>query len=177
MKRVIGNIIFILYAVIAVFVTICLLSYNDYKISEFGNNSLIIIDSNEVEPDFMKGDLVIANKEDQIDVNDKVFFYNTYENQMEVTLGTVTNEEVVTSTESTYTINGEIRISSEYVIGPADSAIRIGGVGTVLGILESQWGFLFLIVLPSLIAFLYEIYVVVSEIRGKKQEEAKEAKG
>ena len=37
MKRVIGNIIFVIYAIIAIFVTVCLLSFNQYKVSEFGN--------------------------------------------------------------------------------------------------------------------------------------------
>ena len=43
-------------------------------------------------------------------------------------------------------------------------------MGSILSVLESKCGFLFLIVFPSLIAFIYEIYVVVSEIRGKKDE-------
>ena len=51
-------------------------------------------------------------------------------------------------------------------------------VGAVLGALESQWGFLFLIVFPSLVAFLYEAYIVVQEVREikkleKTEEEAK----
>ena len=42
-------------------------------------------------------------------------------------------------------------------------------VGTILGILESKWGFLFLIVFPSLLAFIYEIGVVVSDIKNNKE--------
>ena len=44
MKKIIWNIFVVFYAVIAIFVTICLLSYNRYKVSEFGDNSLVIID-------------------------------------------------------------------------------------------------------------------------------------
>ena len=43
-------------------------------------------------------------------------------------------------------------------------------MGTVLNVLESKWGFLFLIVFPSLLAFLYEITVVFSEIKNAKKE-------
>ena len=170
MKRVIGNIIFVIYAIIAVFVTVCLLSYNDYKVSEFGNSTLIIIDNNSLEPDFSAGDLVIANKEDKIEVGDKVFFYNTYGRDMEITLGEVTEMEEVSSKETTYTMNDQLTLSSEYVIGSAKTATKIGVVGGILSVLESKWGFLFLIVFPSLIAFMYEIYIIVAEIRDSKKE-------
>ena len=175
MKKIIIHVLFAIYVVIAVFVTVCLLSYNEFKITEFGDSSLIIIDSNEVEPDFQKGDLVIANKNDKINVGDNVFFYNTYQKEVEVAIGKVTNLEKITSSETTYTISGEeeILLSSEYIIGTAEDATKIPNVGTILGILESKWGFLFLIVFPSLIAFLYEIGVVVSEIKDAKKEEGK----
>ena len=37
-------------------------------------------------------------------------------------------------------------------------------------VLESKWGFLFLIVMPSLILFIYQISVVISEIKNKDEE-------
>lgn len=173
MKRILGNIIFGLYAVIAILVTICLLSYNDYKVSELGNNSIIIIDSNKLEPDFLEGDLVVVNKEDKIDVGDNIFFYNTYTREIEVTLGKVTEIEKISEKETTYTINDSLKLSSEYVVGSAKTADRYGKIGKVLSVLESKWGFLFLIVFPSLIAFIYEIYIIVIEIKDRKTEEAK----
>lgn len=171
MKRVLGNIVFVIYAIIAIFVTVCLLSYNDYKITEFGQYSLLKIDSNQLEPNYQKGDLVIVNKRDSIEEGDEIFFYNTYTPSLEVTLAEVTNVEKVTASEYTYTLDGGVSISSEYVLGPADTATRIAVMGTVLGILESKWGFLFMIVFPSLIAFLYEIYIVVQDIRSIKKAE------
>lgn len=44
-------------------------------------------------------------------------------------------------------------------------------MGTVLKVLESKWGFLLLIVFPSLIAFLYEITELFSELKDKKRKE------
>lgn len=173
MKRIIGNIIFVIYAAIAVFVTVCLLSYNEYKITEFGNESLLIIDNNSLEPDFYSGDLVIVNRNDKIEIGDNIFFYNTAEDTVEVTLGKVTDAELVTSKQITYTINDQLSLSSDYVIGSAKSASRIAGVGTVLTVLESKWGFLFIIVFPSLIAFIYEIYIVIMEIKDSNEETKK----
>lgn len=175
MKRIIGNIIFIIYAIIAVFVTICLLSFNEFKVTEFGDSSWVIIDNNELEPNYNKGDLVIVNKEDRIREGDTIFFYNTSTDKVEVTLAEVTKVEKVSNSEYTYNLEGDYTISSEYVLGNAESTTVISKIGTVLGVLESKWGFLILIVFPSLLAFIYEITVVFSEIReGKSKDELKE---
>lgn len=173
MKRIIGNIIFVIYAAIAVFVTICLLSYNDYKVSEFGSNSLLIIDNNSLEPNFYGGDLVIVNKRDKIKTGDKIFFYNIVDNEAEITLGEVTATGEKMDGTKTYTIDGQLTITDAIIIGSAETANRISGVGTVLSILESKWGFLFMIVFPSLIAFVYEIYIIIMEVQESKSEPKK----
>lgn len=170
MKKIISNILFVIYVVIAVFVTICLLSYNDFKVTEFGDYSLVIIKDKELSPEFEKGDLVIVNKDETIRVGDKVFFYNTYNREIEIKLGEVVGAEKVTESETTYTFEGERKISGQYVLGTSRDTTVIPKVGTILSILESKWGFLFIIVLPALLAFIYQISVVFSEIRNSKKE-------
>ena len=96
MKKTILNIIFGIYVVIAVFVTICLLSYNQFKVTEFGDTSLVIVTDNEMMPDFNKGDLIMVDKSQQVLPGDKAFFYDTYNRQIEVRLGEVTDLEKVT---------------------------------------------------------------------------------
>ena len=81
MKKTILNVIFVIYVVIAVFVTICLLSYNQFKVTEFGNYSLVIVTDDEMAPDFNKGDLIIVDKSQQVLSGDKAFFYDTYNRQ------------------------------------------------------------------------------------------------
>lgn len=176
MKKIIRNVIIVIYAVIAIFVTICLLSYNQYKVTEFGSNSLIIVNNKKLEPDFNKGDLVIVDSEDEIKIGDKVFFYNTYENEISVSVAEIIGEEKITDSETTYTLEGDKPISSEYVIGSAETSNRIGVLGSILGILESKWGFLFLVVLPSLLAFIYEIVELVIEVRKKGKNDEKSEK-
>lgn len=176
MKKIIGNVLVIIYVIIAVFVTICLLSYNQYKITEFGKSSLIIIEDNNLEPEFKNGDLVIVNRKDKIKVGEEAFFYNTYSKEMEVTLGKIIGEEKISETEKTYTLEGNMPISSQYVIGPASTANKISVVGGILGILESKWGFLFIIVFPSLLAFIYELGVVISELVQAKKENKEDIK-
>lgn len=74
MKKIIGNIIFIIYAIIAVFVTICLLSYNEFKVTEFGETSLVLIDNENYNRIIIKADLVIVNRDTRIRENDSIFF-------------------------------------------------------------------------------------------------------
>ena len=161
-----------LYLVVAVFLTVCLLSFNDYKISVIGNKSLVILDDNTLEPEYKKGSLLVIekNKNDDIKVNDEIFFYNTYKSQVVVNKSRVDKTQKITDNETTFTVNKKYEISSEYVIGKTDTTKAIENVGSVLGFLESKWGFLIVIVFPLSLLFVYEIYAVIKEIRYPDEE-------
>lgn len=175
MKKVIKFLIAILvviYIVVAMGLTVCLLNYNDYNLTVIGKNTFIIVRDDELKPDFKKGDLVIVerNADAEIEAGDKVFFYNGYENQVSVNLGDVVNNEKVTETESTFTIEGNLKLSSKYIIGKAETSKVYSGIGSVLAVLESRWGFLFLIILPVLLMFIYLIYAVIMEVKNPANE-------
>ena len=75
MKKALVNLIVIIYIIVAIAVTICLLSYNEYKVSEFGDKTLVIMDeTNKDLPEFQKDDLIIAQE-------DVSFQVTTTENQ------------------------------------------------------------------------------------------------
>ena len=169
MKKKILNILFIIYVAIAIFVTICLLSYNRFKVTEFGNKSLLLITDDEMAPDYKKGDLVIVDKKSKIITGRKAFFYTTSDRKIEIKLGTVEAIKNVSNSETTYTLEGGRDISGEYLLGPVDTVEIIPVVGGILNVLESKWWFLFLIVLPSLLAFVYQISVVIAEIKNNDE--------
>ena len=83
------------WLIVAIFVTICLLSYNDFMVTTFGKTSLVIIDSDEMEPDFLEGDLLIIkrNSDSKINVGDKVFYYNSAMNIFPKYQKALSNEE------------------------------------------------------------------------------------
>jgi len=173
MKKFFSSLFIIIYAIIAIFVTVCLLSYNDYKVTEFGNYSLIIIDSNEIKGDFEKGALVIVDKDNAPEIGDKAFFYNVL-GKNEITLAEVANKQEYKNSETTYTFGEDVLVSESSIIGSTKGAKAIPYAGTVLGILESKWGYLFLIVLISLLAFLYEVSKAIEDIKDAKREEKEE---
>lgn len=170
----------VVYLLIAIGLTICLLNYNDYKITVLGDKSLLIVEDDALNPDYQKGDLVVVKKNinDDIKINDKVFFYNQYEGKVVVNLNTVTKTEKITDTETTYTMDNKYDVSSEYVIGKTETAKVYNNVGNILKVLQSKWGFLIIIILPISILFIYEIYEIIMEIKhpstkGKKKNKTK----
>lgn len=157
------------YMICAVFLTVCLLSYNDYKISVIGDKSLIILEDDELAPTYKKGSLLVVtkNSNDDINVNDDIFFYNTYRNEVIVSTSKVKEKQKITDAETTFVVDGNYDISSEYVIGKADTTLVYEGFGTILGFLESKWGFLLVIMFPISLLFVYEIYAIIREIKGE----------
>jgi len=170
----IRDIIIGIWLIIAIFVTICLLSYNDFKVSTFGKNSLLIIDSDEMEPEFYEGDLLIVkrNSDSKINVGDKVFFYNSALNSdVWIYNGTVTKKTPITRDETTFSIDDE-DVSGEYIIGKVDGAKVIHKMGSILKIFTSKWGYMFLVIFPTLFAIIYEIMMVI-ETRKQLREDKK----
>jgi len=176
--KILLSILLVLYAVVAIFLTACLLNYNKYKITEFGEKSLIIVTDDTLEDKYKKGSLLVVDKSnaENIKSGDEIIFYNTYNNQISIAIGEVIEKEVITDTETTYTVTGNYDISSEYLIGSANDTKVYPVIGSILGILESRIGFLIIIILPITLAFLYEIYVLIVEVKNAKEEEKKEKK-
>ena len=162
-KKFLFDIIVAVWFVIALFTTICLLSYNDFGVTSFGKQTLLIMDSDELEPDYLEGDLVVVKRssDNKIDVGEKVFYYNSAMNSNTlVFLGDVENKEEVSKTDTTYTIEGE-HISGEFVIGATKDAKVYHKAGMILSALTSRWGFMFFILFPMLFAIIYEVMMIL----------------
>lgn len=76
-KKVVLGIIGILYFAFALVMTILLLNYNDYGVTQFGNASLVIINDEVANEKYDKGDLVIveSKKLEKLKVGDEIFTY------------------------------------------------------------------------------------------------------
>lgn len=171
MKRFLINTLTILYFIIAIVLTVFLLSYNEYKVTQIGDYMFIVSVDEEVDDIAQKGDLIILkrekNKAKNIKEGDKIFFYIKQEDAMVISAADIIKKEQTFGTrgEYTYIVEGDIKVSEKYIIGKADNAKAIPYLGTTLSILESKLAFLFLVVFPTFIIFLYEAYKVVMEIK------------
>lgn len=169
MKKVVIATIVILYLIVSLLVTSCLLTYNDYMVSVFGDDSLIIVNDNHKILDYDNGTLLVVSKQVQnIADNDNVLYYNTYDNKVKIEIGKVRQKEKITDNEYTFLIDDKF-ISSEYVIGSTKDTKSYALLGSILGLLESKWGYLFIIILPILIMFVYEVHQLICELKPNKK--------
>jgi len=173
MKKVLKIVGWSLLAIIIavdIFVTVYLLNFNNFAVSQIGKYTFLVID--EKVADFDKNDLVIVKKNDnkEIEVGDYIFFYDVKSKENVVNYGKVNSVFEVNEKESTFTMSDNLPLSSQYVIGKSETASSFAYLGLLLSVLSSQWGFLFLVIFPILILFLYQINVFILELQAEKKQ-------
>lgn len=167
-----------IWLIFAIFSTICLIQFNEFGVTQFGNTSFIIINNNELKP-FEIYDLAIINKEksEMYKEGEYIFFYldNNYSDK--VNFGQITAVQTDEYASTAYYV-GDAKIDYNKVIGHANGAKVYHKVGLILNIFESRWGFMFLVILPTLYAVVYEIYSIIVEAKKEaRREEKRLAKG
>lgn len=162
MKKKLWHVVIILYVLVAVFITLCLLMYNEYNVTEFGNKVLVMVE-NDSTNEFNKGDLIIVTKNEDYDKDDSVFYYVSRDKNYFINYGMIEDEN-----SDSVVIQNDV-IDKDYVIGVSKNVTVIPLVGSILSLLESKWGYLCVIILPILIAFLYEVYSIIRELKGKSK--------
>lgn len=158
-----------LLIVVDLVITVYLLNYNKYNVSVFGKNSILIM--KEDMENFKKDDLLVVekNKNEDIKVGDYIFFYDIKSKENLISYGKVSSTYKVNDDETTFTMNDNYPLSSDYVIGKGDTSTVIGGLGLILSVLASRWGFLFLIIIPVAMLFVYQVYLFITEIKKPKR--------
>ena len=175
LKKVLLNILFVMFVLIAITETILMLSYNDYHCSVIGDYTFIKITDDELEPDYNEGDLVLVKKTKAKKINpgDYIFVYrNISTTQFEVKYAEVImKDETRGENYVQYILEGGTVIEHSDVIGSTEDIKVIPYLGTIFSILESRYGFLFLIVVPSFVILLYQVYELIMEIKYGETEE------
>lgn len=168
-KGIITGILLVVYFSFVIVMTVLLLNFNKYGVTEFGNKSFIIINDAISNDNYKKGELIIVQKDklEKIETGKDVFAYKV-ENDGSVSIdlgkiGDIYPEENAISLEngSTY--------SMEFVAGSPIK--KYEKIGTFLSIVESKWGFLFIVLVPSFLIFVYEVYSLIIEIKYGKDED------
>lgn len=166
MKKVVINILIILYFLVAVIVTYLLLSYNKYNIVETDNKYVLTL--KEKNPDFKESDLLVVKKSNDYNKCDYVFYYDTYAVKVTVKYAKIENVKIINDDEKEIQLENDLILSSENILGKKQNTTTYKTLGAVFNTLTSKWGYLFIIIFPMLIAFVYEIYAIFKEIKKKK---------
>ena len=175
MKKIFGTILIVIYAIIAVTVTILLLSYNDYKVSELGGYTIYPVLDKKLAPEYPKGTLLIAENTEREDVKigDNILVYKNISNTEFEIKNRKVEKIIPEGNRIIFQVEEDEQYDSEYLIAKTSDIKSYDKLGTILGLLESRWGYLFFVVIVSLILFLQEVFELVMEIKygdGQKEE-------
>ena len=177
MKRVLGTILFVIYAIIAIAVTVLLLSYNDYNNSVIGDYTVYIVKDDSLEPEYKQGSILLIKETNDrnVQVGDKIFMYKVLNSSEYEVVNTTLQGKTQQGNHVVYLVDNDERYANEYFIGKVDDTIVIEGWGYILNLLESRWGYLFCIVVVSLLLFLQEVFELVMEIKYLNKQKKKSA--
>ena len=168
-KKIIIGILIFVFSCFAICMTVLLLNFNEYGVTEFGDKSLVILTREISSEKYKKGDLVIVEKVayEAIKEGDEIFAYSV-DNREKVNIEVGIVKDLFPTEKSIAYKNGS-GFSQEYIIGKATDTYH--NIGLYLSFIESKWGFLFIVLVPCFIIFIYEIYALVVEIRYGEDED------
>ncbi len=168
MRNIILGVVGLIYLVFVISMTVLLLNYNDFGVTEFGNDSIVIIDDEIKNENYEKGDLVVVEgkKVEDLKEGEEVFTYHADRNgvvSIDIgTIGQIALEERAISFEngSSYT--------EEFIVGQTREVYS--NLGTYVGFITSQWGFFFTVLVPCFLIFVYQLYALIIEIKYGEEE-------
>lgn len=152
--------VLVVYVIIAAIITMGMLNYNEQGLTDIGGK--VYIKAVENLGDYKKGDLLVVRNRIGYRAQDKVFYCKIKNDKCVVSYGII--ESMMSGVP---TIWGE-EISNKQVIGIDRDVSVIPLMGSILNIMESTFGYLCIVILPILLAFIYIISSIVKEVKNKK---------
>ena len=167
-KKIFLGIIGVIFFVFAVTMSIFLLNRNKFGVTEFNNTSYLAIKEKLAYDNYQKGDLVLVEKKKIKNINPgvEIFIY-----QVDSTGVVSIDVGIIGATDleaNNVSFEGGATYAMEFIMGEASKVYK--NVGTYLSIIQSTWGFLFMIVVPCFLIFIHQIYVLVVEVKYGKEE-------
>ena len=165
------EVVIIIYVIV---LTSFLLCKNKYGYTQFGDytfNNVSLFDERNNKA-VKQGDLLIVKNSNDIKEGDIIYYYTVYNDSY------IIRSNPVLSIKSDdysylYTVDdsGPVSIVGTKVLGKYTHIYP--HLGTILNVLESRLGFLFGVLLPILIVFIYQVYEFVMIVRYERTGEGK----
>lgn len=168
-KKVIVSIILIVFFAFTITMTILLLNFNKFGVTQFDDTSLLIIKKGFTSEKYQKGSLVFVGQKEIPDyqIGEEVFVYHLDgHGGVNIQLGEVGQ---IHEEDKAITFSNGDTYSEEFIIGAGEKIYP--EIGKYLSIVESKWGFLFIILVPNFFLFVYQLYSLIVEIKYGKDEE------
>lgn len=153
----------VLIIIYVIFITSCILCRNKFGYTQFSDMTFITV--NDSNTKFIQGSkpgdlLIVRGQQTGLDKGDLIYYYITVDEKYVVRTGVI-GSKTEDDYSALYVLNDDNKtsIASNRVIGKYVSTHP--GKGKILEVLESRFGFLFLVLLPILIVFIYQVYQLV----------------
>lgn len=173
--KIIWNILQVIIIIHVILITLLMFFQNKYGFSELGN--YVIYDATKLDhkniSSLNEGDLVIIKDTDKLKKKDVAYYYAVSGEKYIILSGTITDVKKEKNNYS-YTISdgtNKIIISSPRIIG--SNIYHFPTIGKILKVVESKTGFIFFILLPIMIVFIYQVYQLLLILRYEKIAEDK----
>ena len=177
MKKVLGGILLVVYSIIAITVTVLLLSYNDYNCSEIGGYTVYIVNDDSLEPEYKQGSVLLVKhtSDKNVQSGDTMFLYKVINSQEYEFVERTLDKKIQQGNHIIYAVDNEENYDDSYFVGKTSDTVVIEGWGYILSLLESKWGYLFCVVIVSLLLFLQEVFELAMEIKyGREVKKARQ---
>ena len=192
--NIIINVLVILILIVSATILTLALTSKDTGTPNIFGYTLNIIQSASMEPEMYAGDLIIGRttpNEDNYSVGDIVFIQSSvYSEEEQTEILAVKCHRIIKTKEqdgeTVYLTKGDNNpvsdletdgwLTSDKIIGIYEAegykGTKIEGLGSVIDFLQSFWGFFFVIVLPMILFFIYELIRAILNIVAYTKEKA-----
>jgi len=110
--------------------------------------------------------LIKSTNDKHVQPGDELFFYKVINSKEYEFVVRTLETKVQQGRHIGYDVAEGENFDTSYFVGKVDDTIVISAPwGTILSILESKWGYLFCIVIVSLLLFLQEVFDLIIEIK------------
>ena len=168
-KNVFISILLIVFFAFTITMTILLLNYNKFGVTQFDDVSLLIIKKGFSSETYEKDSLVFVESKliNEYKIGEEVFVYHLDgSGGVNIQLGVV--GQVYEKDDAIAFTNGGT-YSSQFIIGTGYKVYP--KIGKILSVIESKWGFLFIILVPNFFLFIYQLYALIIRIKYNKDDE------
>ena len=157
----------VLIIIYVIFVTTCILSKNRYGYTNLFGYTLVSVHQEDEAyiKDSKAGNLLVVKNDGNVNKNQYVYYYyadvSDPNNEKYVVRGAFVTDTIKSDGGELYSLKDkeDPKISKARVLGNYSNQYAV--IGGVLEFLETRLGFLFCVLLPIMIVFVYQIYEFV----------------
>ena len=157
----------VLIIIYVIFVTTCILSKNRYGYTNLFGYTLVSVHQEDEAyiKDSKAGNLLVVKNDGNVNKNQYVYYYyadvSDPNNEKYVIRGAFVTDTIKSDGGELYSLKDkeDPKISKARVLGNYSNQYAV--IGGVLEFLETRLGFLFCVLLPIMIVFVYQIYEFV----------------